>query len=148
MSSSAPRRAAGAACSSRAITRFSCHSSCGASSAASMRSRSVLLCLVLACGCSHRQTGFQPLAVAGTTAEAEALVRAALVLDAAADRQADTLYSPDAVVFANARQRFAHPRFAGVSYGGRVTVAASAVNMMGSWAWAVVDYRWIGGQRS
>ena len=113
-----------------------------------MRSRSVLLCLVLACGCSHRQTGFRPLAVAGTTAEAEALVRAALVLDAAADRQADTLYSPDAVVFANARQRFAHPRFAGVSYGGRVTVAASAVNMMGSWAWAVVDYRWIGSQRS
>jgi hypothetical protein len=114
-----------------------------------MRSRSVLLALVLACGCSHRQTrGIEPLAVAGTTADVDALVRAALILDAAADRQADTLYSPDAVVFSNARQRFALPRFAGVSYGGRVTIAASAVNMMGTWAWVVADYRWIGTQRS
>jgi len=110
-----------------------------------MRSRSAAFAaLVCLSACSHRQVrGYEPLAAAGTTSDVEALVRAALTLDAAQDRQADTLYPPDAVVFSNARQRFAAPRFAGVSYGGRITIAASAVNLMGSWAWAMVDYRWI-----
>jgi len=105
--------------------------------------------LALLCACAHRTArGFEPLAVAGTTADVDALVRTALTLDAAADRAADTLYAPEAVVFSNARQRFAAPRFAGVSYGGRITIAAAAVTLMGSWAWAMVDYRWIGAQRS
>lgn len=86
--------------------------------------------------------------VAGTTVEVEALVRASLTLDAAADRAADTLYAPEAVVLANARARFAAPRFAGVSYGGRVTVGSTSVTVEGRWAWAVIDYRWIGSQRS
>jgi ketosteroid isomerase-like protein len=103
--------------------------------------------VLLLCACTHRQPR-QPLAVEGTTSDIDALIRGALVLDAAGDRQADTLYAPEAVVFSNARQRFASPRYAGVSYGGRITIAALAVNLMGSWAWAVVDYRWIGSQRN
>ena len=86
--------------------------------------------------------------VAGTTVEVDALVRAALTLDAAAARAADTLYGPEAVVLANARQRFAAPRFAGVSYGGRVTLGSASVTVEGRWAWAVIEYRWIGSQRS
>lgn len=87
------------------------------------------------------------MTASGTTADIDAIVRAALTLDAAAERSADTLYVPEAVVYANARQRFAAPRFAGVSYGGRVTLAGSSVTLQGTWAWAFVDYRWIG-QRS
>lgn len=112
------------------------------------RRRLWAVAVVLACACVQRRPVRQPLAAQGTTSDIDALVRAALTLDAAADRAADTLYAPEAVVFSNARQRFAAPRFAGVSYGGRVTIAAAAVNLMGAWAWAVVDYRWIAAQRS
>ena len=53
----------------------------------------------------------------------QAVVQLALRLDAAGDRNADTLYSDDAVVVGNARVRQAAPRFAGVTIGaGRVTV--------------------------
>src|SRR6266702_4064152 len=55
---------------------------------------------------------------------------------------------PEALVVANARTRFAAPRFAGVGYGGRVTVAASSVTLEGRFAWILADYRWIGSQRS
>jgi hypothetical protein len=89
-----------------------------------------------------------PMTVLGTTTDVDALVRAALTHDATLDRAADSLYAPEAVVIANARLRFAAPRFAGVSYGGRVTVAAAAVTLQGGWAWAVVDYRWIGAQQA
>lgn len=107
----------------------------------------VALALLGACGPrpARRELG---IAVAGTTVDVEALVRAAFTLDAAADRAADTLYAPEAVVVANARQRFAAPRFAGVSYGGRVTLGSTSVTVEGRWAWAVIDYRWIGAQRT
>ena len=74
------------------------------------------------------------------------MIQAALQLDAASSRAADTLYSSDAVVVSNGRLRFAHPRFAGVSYGGRITLGSSSVTVEGRWAWGVIDYRWIGSQ--
>jgi hypothetical protein len=101
------------------------------------------LTLVAACGPQSPRTDIG-ISVPGTTVDVDALIRAALLLDVASNRAADTLYAPEAVVVANARQRFAHPRFAGVSYGGRITLGSSAVTVEGRWAWAVVDYRWIG----
>lgn len=96
--------------------------------------------------CGPRPPRSIGIPVAGTTVDVDALVRAALQLDAASDRAADTLYAPESQVIANGRARFAHPRFAGVSYGGRITVGSSNVTVEGRWAWAAVDYRWIGSQ--
>ena len=98
-----------------------------------------------ACGPSKPRSDFG-VTVAGTTVQVDALIRAALQLDAGSSRAADTLYASDAVVIANGRMRFAHPRFAGISYGGRIILGSSSVTVEGRWAWAVVDYRWIGSQ--
>jgi hypothetical protein len=86
------------------------------------------------------------MAAAGTPQDIQDLVRRALTLDAAADRAADSLYTPDALVVANARVRLAAPRFAGVSYGGRIAVAAATVTVEGRFAWVLVDYRWVSTQ--
>lgn len=110
--------------------------------------RSVALAALVLGACGRPPRRDIGIPVAGTTVEIDALVRAALTLDAAADRAADTLYAPEAVVLANARQRFAAPRFAGVSYGGRVTLGSTSVTVEGRWAWGVIDYRWIGSQRT
>lgn len=103
------------------------------------------LVLVVACGPAKPRSDIG-VTVAGTTVQVDAVIRAALQLDAGSNRAADTLYASDAVVIANARMRFAHPRFAGISYGGRITLGSSSVTVEGRWAWAVVDYRWIGSQ--
>jgi len=89
----------------------------------------------------------QPVA-AGLPDQMQAIARQALALDAAADRAADTLYAPDALVVANARVRLAAPRFAGVGYGGRITVAAATVTLEGRFAWVMVDYRWTSSQQN
>jgi hypothetical protein len=101
-----------------------------------------VLGLVAAACTTARQRPLTALPAAGTTAQVEALARQALALDAVLDRAADTLYSSDAVVFANARRRLGVPRFAAVGVGGRVTVAGVAVTVEGAWAWALLDYRW------
>src|SRR3989442_13292582 len=89
----------------------------------------------------------QPVA-AGLPDQMQAIARQALALDAAADRAADTLYAPGSLVVANARVRFAAPRFAGVGYGGKVTVAAATVTLEGRFAWVMVDYRWFNLERN
>ncbi len=91
----------------------------------------------------QHERGPEPPVVLGTPGRIEALVRLAVTLDAAGDRTADTLYAPEALVVANARVRLAAPRFAGVGYGGRVTVAAATVTLEGRFAWVMADYRWI-----
>ena len=108
----------------------------------------LLGCLLAAAGCVTRTTRAgrvaAPAATAvGTPDRIDRLVRQALVLDAAGDRTADTLYAPEALVVANARARFAAPRFAGVGSGGKITVAAATVTLEGRFAWAMVDYRWV-----
>ncbi|MGH7606503.1 MAG: nuclear transport factor 2 family protein [Gemmatimonadales bacterium] len=102
-----------------------------------------LLALLLTACTTRRAARPAFVSMAGTPADIQSLVRLALTLDAAADRAADTLYTPDAIVIGNARVRFASPRFAGISYGGRVAAAAAAVTVEGRWAWAMVDYRWM-----
>jgi len=82
-------------------------------------------------------------AARGSPNRVEALVRQAITADAAGDRAADTLYTPDAVVVANARARLRTPRFAGIGAGGHVAVAAASVMMQGHFAWATIDYRWV-----
>ena len=109
------------------------------------RAHRLLWCLLAATACVTRTTrpGRTATPAAGTPDRVDALVRQALTLDGASDRAADTLYAPEAVVVANARVRFATPRFAGVGYGGRITVAAATVTLQGRLAWAMVDYRWL-----
>ncbi len=114
------------------------------------RRGALTLTAALLAGCVTRTQRLAPpgTAALGTPALIQEMVQQALVLDAAGDRAADTLYAPDALVVANARARFAPPRFAGVGYGGRVTVAGAAVTLEGRFAWSVVDYRWINSQRN
>ncbi|HYT04885.1 MAG TPA: nuclear transport factor 2 family protein [Gemmatimonadales bacterium] len=110
----------------------------------------VLTAAVLA-GCVARSQRLAPSAAVvalGTPELIQEIVRQALALDAAADRAADTLYASEALVVANARVRVAAPRFAGVGYGGRVTVASASVTLEGRFAWTVVDYRWINSQQN
>ncbi|MGH7530040.1 MAG: hypothetical protein ACREMN_06615 [Gemmatimonadales bacterium] len=104
----------------------------------------LVVCLAAACA---RRPAVRPAIALGTSDDIQQLVRLALTLDAAADRAADTLYAGDAIVIRNARVRLAAPRFAGVSYGGRVTVAAATVTVEGRFAWAMVDYRWVSGDQ-
>jgi hypothetical protein len=79
----------------------------------------------------------------GSTDEVQALVQLALTLDAAGERQADTLYSSDALIIGNARVRLAAPRFAGIANGGRVVITAANATIEGHVAWVLVDYRWM-----
>src|SRR5258705_8446721 len=86
---------------------------------------------------------------AATTPDAiEAVARLAVSLDANADRGADTLYTPDAVVVANARARLAAPRLAGVATSGQVTVTAATVTLQGRFSWGMLDYRGINAPQS
>jgi ketosteroid isomerase-like protein len=90
------------------------------------------------------RTGQVTASGAGTD-DAQNVVRAALTLDAAGDRKADSLYTQDAVVVGNARIRLAAPRFAGIggAGSGRVAVTAANVTVSGGMAWVLVDYQWI-----
>ena len=105
----------------------------------------VLLC---ASACVSRTRTLTPrdvtaVGAGGSTDDVQSLVRLALTLDAAGDRQADTLYASDAIVIGNARVRLAAPRFAGIAYGGRVTITAANATVAGRVAWVLVDYRWV-----
>ena len=107
-----------------------------------MRARLALLVLVTACVTRQVTPRMGTATAVAMPDDVETIVRLALALDAAGDRAADTLYTPDAVVIGNARVRLAAPRFAGVGFGGKVTVAAAAVTVSGRFAWVTVDYRW------
>ena len=102
---------------------------------------------VMLVGCSGRTITARPASATTTSSAVQAIVRDALTLDAARDARADSLYAPDAIVVANARVRLGSPRFAGVGYGGRVTVATAAVTLHGTFAWAMVDYRWFNAEQ-
>jgi hypothetical protein len=100
-------------------------------------------------GCTHPlQPRLTPHTALGTTSQIEDLVRLAITLDVASDRAADTLYASDALVVANGRVRVTAPRFAGVSYGGRVTIATASVTLEGPFAWVLLDYRWFNLQQN
>jgi ketosteroid isomerase-like protein len=103
-----------------------------------------LILLALTACVTHRVAPRSVTAAAGSgTQDVETLVRFALALDAAGDRQADTLYAPDALVVGNARVRVGAPRYAGVTPGsGRVLITAANATVEGRVAWAFVDYRW------
>ena len=90
--------------------------------------RAALFATALVAACVSRPAPRGSLAL-GTPDEVQALVRLALSLDAAGDRAADTLYTPDALVVGNARVRLAAPRFAGITLGGRISVAAATVTL-------------------
>lgn len=114
-------------------------------------SRGAALALLLATGGCARGTHprtITPATALGTTSGIEQLIRLALANDAAFDRSADTLYAATALVVANARVRLAAPRFAGIGYGGRVTVATATVTVSGRLAWGMVDYRWFNLQQN
>ena len=117
---------------------------------ADARTRLVLAAALLA-GCVTRTQRLTPKGSTeafGTSELVQEIARQALVLDAAGQRAADTLYAPDALVVANARVRLGAPRFAGVGYGGRVTVATAIATLEGRFAYVLVDYRWVNTQRN
>lgn len=105
-----------------------------------------MVALSLACACVSRTIRPREITATGGTggsSEVQAVVQLALTLDAAGDRNADTLYSEDALVVGNARVRQAAPRFAGITIGtGRVTVTAANATIEGRLAWVFVDYQW------
>jgi ketosteroid isomerase-like protein len=113
----------------------------------SRRLAAALLAGALLSACSTRtvQPRQEVTASSAGTSDVQTVVRQALTLDAAGDRKADTLYTPDAVVVGNARVRFAAPRFAGISVpgSGRVTITAANATVSGGMAWVLMDYRWI-----
>jgi len=113
--------------------------------------RALLLAAALGAACVTRTRRLAPsgatAAAVGTPDMVQEMARQALLLDAKGDRAADTLYAPEALAVANARVRLGTPRFAGIGYGGRVTVAAAAVTLEGRFAWVLVDYRWINAER-
>jgi len=106
-----------------------------------------LLCAATLAACTTRtvrpSSAVTATTVGAGTGDVENVVRLSLMLDAAADRKADTLYTSDAVVVGNARMRLAAPRFAGIGSGGRVTITAANATVSGGLAWVLVDYRWI-----
>src|SRR5258706_1594368 len=106
----------------------------------------VAVSILVACTTRTIRPG-EVTAVGGRTAgtnDVQALVYLALTLDAAGDRNADTLYTPDAGVVGNARLRMAAPRFAGITPGaGRVTISAANATIEGRLAWVLVDYQWV-----
>jgi SnoaL-like protein len=115
--------------------------------------RAALLALAAAACTTTRRTVAPPLAAASPSTAAategvQDLVRRAILLDAAGDAAADSLYAPEALVVANARIRLGAPRFAGVGYGGKVTIAAATVTLEGRFAWVLVDYRWVNPERN
>ena len=115
---------------------------------ASRRIAAGLLAVALA-ACATRtvqqSTDVTATAAGAGTDDVQNVVRLALMLDAAADRKADTLYASDAVVVGNARMRLAAPRFAGIGGAGtgRATITAANATVSGGLAWVLVDYRWI-----
>jgi hypothetical protein len=44
--------------------------------------------------------------------------------------------------------RLSAPRFAGVTYGGHVSVATASVTLEGRFAWVLVDYGWVGARQA
>lgn len=104
----------------------------------------VSVSVLAACATTRAIKPREVTAVGAGTAEVQALVQLALTLDAAGDRNADTLYTADALVVGNARVRTAAPRFAGLTPGaGRVTLSAANATIEGRLAWVLVDYQWI-----
>jgi ketosteroid isomerase-like protein len=112
-----------------------------------MRGSALSGALALVAACASRTVLPRATDVAATPDEVQMLTRLAVSLDAAANRAADTLYAPDAVVIANARARLAAPRLAGISNGGRVTVTATSETLEGRFAWVLVDYRWVNAEQ-
>lgn len=109
--------------------------------------RGALVLLVFVGACTSRAVTPRGTVPAATPAEIEPLARLALTLDATGDRAADTLYTSDAVVVANARVRLTAPRLAGVGNSGRVTVTGTTVTLEGRFAWVLVDYRWVNAEQ-
>jgi len=66
----------------------------------------------------------------------------ALEADARLDR-ADSLYLREAEIVAQGHRRIAPPRYAGISPGGQVVVSSTRVDLTGTVAWALIEYRWL-----
>src|SRR3989442_9642394 len=112
--------------------------------------RALLLAATLGAACVTRTRRLAPsgaTAAVGTPDMVQEMARRALLLDAQGDRAADTLYAPEALVVANARVRLGTPRFAGVGYGGRITVAGAAVALGGPFSRVVGGYRGVRAER-
>src|SRR3989442_2288117 len=110
------------------------------------RPGAVLLAALVLAACTtsrQRMPRVAPQTARATPERIQEMVRQAIQLDVAADRAADTLYAPEALVVANARVRFATPRFAGVGYGGRGTITAATGTLAGRLSRGLGGYPWL-----
>lgn len=106
--------------------------------------RSALWLLLVSAACAGTRPA-PPATVPRAAELADALVeRAALALasDARMER-ADTLYAGEAEIIADGARRAAPPRFAGIAGAGQVSVGSSRVEVAGSLAWVLMEYRWL-----
>lgn len=108
-----------------------------------LRGAALLALALSACVTQRTSTIVPALSGPGTSDAVEEVVRTALRADAAGDPSADTLYTPGALIIANARVRLRTPRLAGVGYGGRISIASVSATMEGRYAWVLLDYRWV-----
>jgi hypothetical protein len=105
---------------------------------------SLALPLLAGCGTSPRGAvaGPSPALSAAVADQLAELATLALDLDARA-QPAETLYAPGAEILAEGRRRSGVPRFAGVEAGGQAVVGSTRVDVIGSMAWALLEYRWL-----
>ncbi len=101
----------------------------------------LLLVSVACAGTSPAPPATAPRAAELADAIAE---RAAIALAADARlERADSLYAADAEVIADGGRRGSPPRFAGITAPGQVSVGSSRVEVAGSIAWVLMEYRWL-----
>jgi len=103
------------------------------------------IALAVLLGCS-RSTSIAPqrnsgLGADAAEAEVTGIITGALEAEAQG-RNADSLYSPSAVIVVNGRTRSVAPFFAGVGTGGEVAISSSQMEIQGGLAWGLVEYRW------
>jgi hypothetical protein len=107
-----------------------------------------VLALVSGCGPAISPSG-PPRQNAVTPSDADQITdiaQAALEADAGPD-PTDILFTPEAEVVAEGRRRSSAPRFAGIEPGGQVVIGSTRVDLLGDFAWVLVEYRWLASAR-
>jgi hypothetical protein len=101
--------------------------------------------LLVSAACAGTRPAPAPAGAPRAVELADAIAeRAALALAADARlERADSLYAEESEIIADGGRRTAPPRFAGIAAAGQVSVGSSRVEVAGSFAWVLMEYRWL-----
>jgi hypothetical protein len=103
-----------------------------------------LAALVIGCGPAIPASGpARHLTAAPSDADRISQIAQATLEADTRPEPADTRFTHEAEVVADGRRRSAAPRFAGIEPGGQVVVGSTRVDILGNFAWALVEYRWL-----